>query len=161
MPTGRAADGSYQAGVRRSMQMSAEEAWKNWGESQGMARWLGACEEPLEEGKESALEDGTRIKAVRVRPPKQLRLRLEREDWAQPRTAQLRILKAARGVTVALHLEGLSSVRERSEVIERWTQALEGHAPAPSRKAREAQAAKSKKITEAARGRARRPRPRA
>lgn len=135
MPNGRAADGTYAAGVRRTFELTAEDAWTNWGGPEGLQRWLGRAKKSLEEGAETVLADGTRVKAIRVRPPSHLRIRLEREDWSQARTAQLRVLRAARGVTIALHAEGLPDAATRADLIERWTQALAGGAAAPVKKA--------------------------
>ncbi|MHA7633426.1 hypothetical protein [Corallococcus sp. M7] len=125
MSTGRVADGSYQAGVRRSFAVGSEMAWAAWGEASGLVRWVGACAQALTEGAQVVLADGTRIKVVRQVPPKQLRLRLERDGWPRARTVQLRVLPSVHGVTVALHAEGLPDAGVREELLARWTRALE------------------------------------
>ncbi|WP_342376123.1 hypothetical protein NVS55_33335 [Myxococcus stipitatus] len=126
MPTGLTADGSFQAGARRTMDLTAQDAWRNWAEAQGLGRWLSQARTALKEGEETTLEDGTQVLAVRVRPPSLLRIRLSRADWPHPRTAQLRVLAAARGSTVALHMEGLPDAAARAEYIEHWNAALTG-----------------------------------
>jgi hypothetical protein len=40
LPNGLAADGTYAAGVRRTFEMTAEDAWSNWSGPTGLARWL-------------------------------------------------------------------------------------------------------------------------
>jgi uncharacterized protein YndB with AHSA1/START domain len=134
MPNGLAADGTYAAGVRRTFEMTAEDAWRNWSGPAGLARWLSGYKGTLEEGMEAVLADGTRMKVIRVKPPSQLRIRLERDEWPHSRTAQLRVLSAARGVTIALHLERLPDAATRAEAIERWTRVLEGGAKEATRK---------------------------
>ncbi|MBZ4370139.1 hypothetical protein [Corallococcus sp. AS-1-6] len=125
MATGRTSDGGYQAGVRRSFAVGSEMAWAAWGEASGLVRWVGACTQTLTEGAQIALADGTRIKVVRQVPPRQLRLRLERDAWPRARTVQLRVLPSVHGVTVALHAEGLPDASTREELLARWTRALE------------------------------------
>lgn len=125
MPTGRTADGGYQAGVRRSFAVGSEVAWAAWGEGAGLMRWVGTFPRPLKEGDAVTLEDGTRVKVLRLVPPRQLRLRLEREEWPRARTVQLRLLPSVHGVTVALHAEGLPDAGARDETLARWTHVLE------------------------------------
>ncbi|MBN8226078.1 hypothetical protein JYK02_00980 [Corallococcus macrosporus] len=125
MSTGRTADGGYQAGVRRSYAVGSEMAWAAWGEEAGLVRWVGACSQPLTQGEQVSLPDGTRLKVVRRVPPQQLRLRLERDEWPRARTVQLRVLPSVHGVTVALHAEGLPDAEAREETLARWTRALE------------------------------------
>ncbi|WP_304988510.1 hypothetical protein, partial [Corallococcus sp. CA053C] len=92
----------------------------------GLARWVGAYRQPLAEGEQAALPDGTRVTVVRCVPPRQLRLRLERDEWPSARTVQLRVLPSVHGVTVALHAEGLRDEADRDQVLAQWTHALEG-----------------------------------
>ncbi|WP_223637166.1 hypothetical protein [Corallococcus sp. EGB] len=125
MSTGRTAEGGYQAGARRSFAVGSEMAWAAWGEATGLVRWLGACSQALTEGAQAELADGTRVQVVRQVPPKQLRLRLERDEWPRARTVQLRVLPSVHGVTVALHAEGLPDAGVREELLSRWTRALE------------------------------------
>ena len=125
MPTGLTANGSFNAGARRTVDMTAEDAWRNWAQGQGLGRWLEPSAGPLKEGQEATLKDGTWVLPVRVRPPHHLRVRLKRARQASAWTAQLRILPAARGVTIALHAEGLLDAATRSAFIERWTKELE------------------------------------
>ncbi|WP_338863814.1 SRPBCC domain-containing protein [Myxococcus stipitatus] len=148
MPTGLTADGSYQAGARRTMDLTAQDAWRNWAEAHGLGRWLSQARTALKEGEETTLADGTHVLVVRVRPPSLLRIRLSRAEWPHPRTAQLRVLAAARGSTVALHMEGLPTAESRAEYIERWNAALTG-ASSPSTSAREATSAPAKKAAAA------------
>ncbi|NNB97311.1 hypothetical protein HI113_25760 [Corallococcus exiguus] len=111
--------------MRRSFAVGSEMAWAAWGEASGLVRWVGACAHALTEGEQVALVDGTRIQVVRQVPPKQLRLRLERDEWPRARTVQLRVLPSVHGVTVALHAEGLPDADAREELLARWTRALE------------------------------------
>ncbi|RKG66434.1 hypothetical protein D7V80_19695 [Corallococcus sp. CA054B] len=111
--------------MRRSFAVGSEMAWAAWGEASGLVRWVGACAQALTEGEQVALADGTRITVVRQVPPKQLRLRLERDDWPRARTVQLRVLPSVHGVTVALHAEGLPDADAREKTLARWTRALE------------------------------------
>ncbi|MBN9683000.1 MULTISPECIES: hypothetical protein [unclassified Corallococcus] len=111
--------------MRRSFAVGSEMAWAAWGEAPGWVRWVGSCAQALTEGARVALADGTRVTVVRQVPPKQLRLRLERDEWPRARTVQLRVLPSVHGVTVALHAEGLPDARTREEMLARWTRALE------------------------------------
>ncbi|NOK34905.1 SRPBCC domain-containing protein [Corallococcus exercitus] len=111
--------------MRRSFAVGSEMAWAAWGEEAGLVRWVGACSQPLKEGEQVALPDGTRLKVVRRVPPQQLRMRLEHDAWPRARTVQLRVLPSVHGVTVALHAEGLPDAGAREETLARWTRALE------------------------------------
>ncbi|MFY1826895.1 hypothetical protein ACN47A_13330 [Myxococcus fulvus] len=135
MLAGLAADGTYAAGARHTVDVSAEDAWRNWAEGSGLGRWLSSPRTALKEGERTTLKDGTEVLAVRVRPPALLRIRLTRADWPRPRTAQLRVLPAARGNTIALHMEGLPDAASRAEYIQQWKEALSGLASAPAKKA--------------------------
>ncbi|RYZ34764.1 MAG: hypothetical protein EOO71_38020 [Myxococcaceae bacterium] len=73
----------------------------------------------------TSLPDGTRVTVVRCVPAKQLRLRLEREEWSRARTVQLRLIPSVHGITVALHAEGLPDAGVREEMLDRWTHAME------------------------------------
>ncbi|MBE4749713.1 hypothetical protein G4177_16230 [Corallococcus sp. ZKHCc1 1396] len=86
---------------------------------------MGTIHEPLEDGALASLPDGTRVTVVRCVPAKQLRLRLEREEWGRARTVQLRLIPSVHGITVALHAEGLPDAGVREELLARWTHALE------------------------------------
>ncbi|MCY1035006.1 hypothetical protein OV207_26400 [Corallococcus sp. BB11-1] len=86
---------------------------------------MGTIHEPLEDGALASLPDGTRVTVVRCVPAKQLRLRLEREEWGRARTVQLRLVPSVHGITVALHAEGLPDAGVREELLARWTHALE------------------------------------
>ncbi|NTX39307.1 hypothetical protein HUA78_33220 [Myxococcus sp. CA033] len=134
MPTGLAADGTYGAGARHTFDMTAEEAWRNWAEAKGLGRWLSPARASFKEGDLTTLKDGTDVVVIRARPPTLLRIRLNRIDWPRPRTAQLRVLPAARGHTVALHAEGLPDATTRADYIQRWTKALTGEASATTTK---------------------------
>lgn len=134
MLAGLAADGTYAAGARHTMDMSAEDAWRNWAEGSGLGRWLSSPRAALKEGERTTLKDGTEVLAVRVRAPALLRIRLTRADWPRPRTAQLRVLPAARGHTVTLHMEGLPDAASRAEYIQQWKKALSGLETTPAKK---------------------------
>lgn len=143
MPAGLAADGTYAAGARRTFDMTAEEAWRNWADARGLGRWLSPAKATLNEGDLTTLNDGTDVVVIRARPPTLLRIRLNRLEWTRPRTAQLRVLPAARGVTVALHAEALPDATTRADYIQRWTKALTSGATAPAKKATSAKAKKT------------------
>lgn len=143
MPTGLAADGTYAAGARHTFDMTAEEAWRNWADAKGVGRWLAPARASFKEGDLTTLKDDTDVVVIRARPPTLLRIRLNRLEWTRPRTAQLRVLPAARGVTVALHAEGLPDAATRADYIQRWTKALTGGGTAPSKKATSAKAKKT------------------
>ncbi|MCP3063944.1 hypothetical protein LXT21_34720 [Myxococcus sp. K38C18041901] len=145
MLAGLAADGTYAAGARHTMDVSAEDAWRNWAEGSGLGRWLSSPRTALKEGERTTLKDGTEVLAVRVRPPALLRIRLTRADWPRPRTAQLRVLPAARGHTVALHMEGLPDAASRAGYIQQWKKALSGLTSQPAKKKASARGGATKK----------------
>jgi uncharacterized protein YndB with AHSA1/START domain len=128
---GRAADGTWAAGARRTIDADADRLWEEFVGPAGLGRWLAipAPARALAEGDELRLADGTVLRAIRVRPPAQLRLRLDRAAWPHPRTAQLRLIPAATGVTVALHLEGLPDEAARRAAVARWREFLAGRHP--------------------------------
>jgi hypothetical protein len=99
----------------------------------------------LEEGAEIVLVLSTQVKVIWAKPPNQLRVWLKARGLAW--IAQLLVPSAARGGSIAPHLEGLQDMSARADILKRRIRAQEGGAPAAeSRTPATKEAAASKKF---------------
>jgi hypothetical protein len=105
-PTGQTADGTWEIGVRRTLDVSPEEAWLRLPE-------LLAGDDAV--GEQRSVTEGV-VTRYAYRPA----------GWAHDSTLQLRVLPAAGGrATVAVHHERLPDAAAREEMRRHWTAAVE------------------------------------
>jgi|tagenome__1003787_1003787.scaffolds.fasta_scaffold19264706_2 hypothetical protein len=105
--TGQTADGTFELGVRRTFAgLGLDEAWR-----QGLA----LVEQDPAAGPARSRTDGE-VARFPYRP----------DGAPRDATLQLRVLEAATGATVAIHVEGLPDAATRAALLERWTAAVEG-----------------------------------
>jgi hypothetical protein len=105
-PTGQTADGTWEVGVRRTLDIPPEQAWRRLPE--------------LLAGDDAVVEQRSVTEGVVAR------YAYRRPGWAHDTTLQLRVLPAADGrATVAVHHERLPDAAAREEMRRRWTAAIE------------------------------------
>lgn len=133
-PTGKTKDRGWQAGARRTVAVSPRAAWAFLTSPTGMQTWLGArsSASPLAVG--TAFDSrGVSYRIVSLRKEALLRLRrgtarsegTERDDVNRKETTvQLRLIQAAGGTTISLHIEGLQSADERTSTLAELKTAL-------------------------------------
>jgi uncharacterized protein YndB with AHSA1/START domain len=127
---GQTAGAGFQVGVRRTVAVSAAEAWELITSRPEL--WLG-------EGASVAFEKGERYEVparkgaagasgeIRVvKPCDRLRMTWQPEGWAAPATLQLTLLESGSGKTaIAAHMEKLPDAEAREAMRERWRKTLE------------------------------------
>jgi uncharacterized protein YndB with AHSA1/START domain len=120
---GRAKDGTYQVGVRRTFATSPQEAWDGLTSPAGLAIWLGG-EVSLVKGESYQTAEAAGQVRV-VAPGSHLRLTWQPAGWPAASTIQVRVLPAAGGATVSVHQERMPGAAERESMHRRWSNALD------------------------------------
>ncbi|WP_028553079.1 SRPBCC family protein [Paenibacillus sp. UNC451MF] len=125
-PVGQTATAGFQIGVRRTLNMSKEQAWELLTSATGLKLWLGDLETlNLEAGHPYTAYDGTSGEMRVVKPYAQLRMTWQRKDWAKPSTLQIRLLPASGNkTTISFHQEKLADLHAREEMKMRWESVL-------------------------------------
>jgi uncharacterized protein YndB with AHSA1/START domain len=123
---GRTRDAGYQVGIRRTLPIGVDDAWRLVTSGDGVRAWLGDGE-PVElaPGREYALADGSGGMVRVVEPGSHLRLTWLPDGWPRSSTIQVRVIAAARGTTIALHQEHLPSAAARTERRAHFAAALD------------------------------------
>jgi len=123
---GKTRDAGYQVGIRRTLPLGIDDAWRLVTSPEGMRAWLGeGAAVELSPGSEYALADGPSGMVRVVEPGSHLRLTWLTEGWPRPSTIQVRVLPAARGSTIALHQEHLPNAAARTERRAHFAAALD------------------------------------
>ena len=125
-PVGLTKDVGYQIGVRRTIPIRHQDAWRLLMCDQGVKLWLGVTSEfDLTEGAGYQLIDGT-VGQVRVLSPKShLRITWQPPGWHRASTIQLRVIPKADRTVVAFHQEHLPGAKEREERRAHFTLVLD------------------------------------
>ena len=104
-PIGQTADGRWQVGVRRTAHTDPATAWRLLRE---------------------VLDEDDHVSEIRSQTPGTVvRAAYRKAGWDRDATLQLRLLSAAMGTTLAVHLEGMPDAAARAEMRARWTATLE------------------------------------
>jgi uncharacterized protein YndB with AHSA1/START domain len=127
-PVGHTASVRFQIGVRRSLPLSQEQAWRLLTSPQGRKLWLGDLEEVnFTVGHTYKTSEGTTGEICVVKPMEQLRLTWQPKEWPKPPTLQIRLLPSNTGkTTISFHQEKLEDEQRREEMKLRWEEVLAG-----------------------------------
>ncbi|TCP52591.1 activator of Hsp90 ATPase-like protein [Tumebacillus sp. BK434] len=125
-PVGQTAEVGFQIGVRRSLPISQEQAWRMLTSPDILKLWLGSVSDlTLEKGHVFRTEEGVSGELRVVKPMEQLRLTWQKPDWSQSSTLQIRLLsKQQNRTTVSFHQEKLADLFVREEMKEKWEDVL-------------------------------------
>lgn len=123
-PVGQVADGSWEAGARRTLTLDLSEAWDLVTSPSGMGIWLGEVIN-LRIGTDFRLRDGVTGRVTVLEPRSHLRLTWQPVAWRSPSRLQLRTIPARGATTVAFHHERLPSGTDRQLSLERWHTVLD------------------------------------
>lgn len=114
--TGETADTGFQVGLRRTLPLSTEDAWRLVTSAEGVGIWLGGAPSGLrwEKGERYTLKDGSAGEVRVVKPGSHLRMTWQPEGWPRASTIQVRVMPASGGRSVlAFHHEHLPGPDER------------------------------------------------
>jgi uncharacterized protein YndB with AHSA1/START domain len=125
-PVGLTKDAGYQIGVRRTLHIRHEDAWRVLTSPVGVQMWLGAVSElNFAEGARYELSDGSRGEIRVFSPDSHLRITWQPRGWSRASTIQLRVIPKENKTVVAFHQEHLPGPKERAERREHYKAALD------------------------------------
>jgi uncharacterized protein YndB with AHSA1/START domain len=111
---GQTSDGAFQVGVRRTLPIAHDDAWRLLTSPEGLRAWLGdAPGLAMEKGARYATPDGAEGEVRVAQPGSHVRLTWRPPGWAKPSTIQVRVLPAGERSTLSFHEERLPSAAER------------------------------------------------
>ncbi|MDP3178130.1 MAG: hypothetical protein Q8M76_09520 [Spirochaetaceae bacterium] len=120
--TGLTKDAGFQAGARRSYDLSLTQAWSLIVSSRGNELLTGR-KAPLEGDGPGAAWEGPPVayEVMTFVPESHFRMRWRLAEWPAPSIFQVRVLPAANGrTTIAFHQERLADAEDREAMLRRW-----------------------------------------
>lgn len=121
---GQTADTGYQIGVRRTLPLPPDAAWKLLTAPETMRAWLGGAP-ALEKGATFTTPDGAAGEVRVAQPGSHLRITWQPPGWPRPSTIQVRAVPAGEKTTVSFHQEHLPGADEREERRRHFTAVLD------------------------------------
>ena len=111
---GQTADGGFQIGVRRTVPMAPDDAWRLVTSPEGLRAWLGDVPGlSLEKGAAYTAGDGSAGQVRVSTPGSHLRITRQQPGWARASTIQVRIIAAGARSTISFHEERLPAAADR------------------------------------------------
>ncbi len=125
-PVGLTAAAGFQVGVRRTLPITQEEAWRLLISPEGLSLWLGEVETlELARGTAFVTREGNQGELRVVKPLHQLRMSWQRAGWSAPSTLQIRLLPTKQGgTTISFHQEKLKDLYAREQMKAHWEDVL-------------------------------------
>ncbi len=125
-PTGLTKDVGYQIGVRRTLPIHFEEAWRLLTSTQGVKIWLGETSAfDFSKGAEYLLVDGSSGEVRVFSPNSHLRITWQPGGWPRASTIQLRVIPKGDRTVIAFHQEHLPGPEEREARRSHFASALD------------------------------------
>jgi uncharacterized protein YndB with AHSA1/START domain len=122
---GETADTGFQVGVRRTLPLAMDDAWRLLTSPEGVRAWLGDVRGfALEKGATYTTADGASGE-VRVSSGRHLRVTWQPPGWARASTIQVRVLPAGARTTLSFHEEHLPGAAAREERRRHFEAALD------------------------------------
>jgi len=125
--TGLTRDVGFQIGVRRTLPIRLEDAWRLLTSKKGVNIWLGETSKlDFSKGTRYQLADGS-VGEVRVYSHNShLRITWQPQGWQRASTIQVRVIpKEDNRTVIAFHQEHLPGAKEREERRAHYTSALD------------------------------------
>lgn len=124
---GQTATAGFNIGVRRTLPIPADQAWRLLTSDDGVRGWLGGAPGPRwEKGETYRLEDGSGGEVRVFKPGSHLRLTWQPEGWPRPSIIQVRVMPSGeRKTVVSFHEEHLPGAAEREQRRRYWEAALD------------------------------------
>lgn len=125
-PIGQTTSSGFQVGVRRTFQITTEEAWKLITSSRGAKIWLGDIASiDFHKGKEYFTDNGVSGEIRVVNPLVNIRLTWKKTNWTKPSILQIRTIPNGNDkTTISIHQEHLSDASVREEMKSHWEEIL-------------------------------------
>lgn len=127
MSVGQTRDTGFQIGVRRTLAVPLDDAWRWLTSPEGVRAWLGEAEGlSFAKGAAYRTADGSRGEVRVFEAGHHLRLTWQPPDWPRASTIQLRVIPSAGGnTTIAFHQEHLPGPDEREARRQHFAAALD------------------------------------
>jgi uncharacterized protein YndB with AHSA1/START domain len=124
---GKTKSAGWQVGMRRTLPIAPDDAWRLVTSPEGVRAWLGEGDAtPLAPGRAYTLADGSGGEVRVLKPGSHLRITWHPEGWPRPSTIQVRVIPAARGrATLALHQEHMPDAAARERRLAHFAAALD------------------------------------
>jgi uncharacterized protein YndB with AHSA1/START domain len=125
-PVGLTKDVGWQIGVRRTLPIEYQAAWRLLTSKQGVAAWLGqASELEFVKGAAYQLTDGTQGEMRVLQHDSHLRMTWHPPGWERASTLQVRVIPKGDRTVVAFHQEHLPGPKEREDRRAHYRAALD------------------------------------
>lgn len=113
---GETADTGFQVGVRRTLPLSVDDAWRLLTSPEGVRAWLGDARGfALEKGATYTTPAGASGEMRVAKPGSHLRVTWRPPGWARASTIQVRVIPSGVKTTLSFHEEHLPGAAEREE----------------------------------------------
>lgn len=125
---GQTKDVGFQIGVRRTFDVTLQQAWSALTSEQGLRLWLGDVPEfRLEPGTSYLTREGIRGEIRVVKPGGHVRMAWQPGDWPNESTLQVRVIPGSTSgrTAVSFHQEKLRDARQRRQMHRHWLQVLD------------------------------------
>ena len=124
---GKTKSAGWQAGMRRTLPIAPDDAWRLVTSPEGVRAWLGKGDAaPLDRGRAYTLADSSSGEVRVLKPGSHLRLTWHPDGWPRPSIIQVRVIPAAHGkATIALHQEHMPDAAARERRLKHFAAALD------------------------------------
>lgn len=121
-PVGLTKDTGYEFGIRKTIAITNNQAWKFLTSLEGIHLWLGEVSDfHLNKGYSYQTADGITGEVRIVNPEVNIRLTWQPADWSKSSTVQIRIIPAGEKTTISFHQENLPNAESRERMRQHWT----------------------------------------
>lgn len=111
---GQTSDGGFEIGVRRTLPIRPDDAWRLLFSPGGLRAWLGdASALSLEKGAAYTTKDGAAGEVRAIEAGSHVRLTWQPPGWAKPSVIQVRVLPAGERTTLSFHQERMPAAADR------------------------------------------------
>ena len=125
-PVGKTETQGWEIGVRRTLPVSAEKAWKLLTTQPGLGYWLGTgVDAHFEKGDSFTTAEGTSGEIRSYNEGNLIRMRWQPPEWDFESTLQIRVMPAKTGATITFHHERMRNGEQRAAMHQRWSDALD------------------------------------
>lgn len=116
----------WEVGVRRTLPVSAEKAWKLLMTQPGLGYWLGTgVDAPFRKGDTFTTSEGTYGEIRSYNEGSLIRMRWQPQEWDFESTLQIRVTPAKTGATISFHHERMRNGEPRAVMRQRWSEAID------------------------------------
>jgi uncharacterized protein YndB with AHSA1/START domain len=116
----------WEVGVRRTLPVSAEKAWKLLMTQPGLGYWLGTgVELPFRKGDTFTTSEGTYGEIRSYNEGSLIRMRWQPREWDFESTLQIRVTPAKTGATISFHHERMRNGEQRAAMRQHWTETID------------------------------------